>query len=117
MASPVGSPVAAAGLPDADGAGVAAVEVGTGDGEGLAGGFDWQAETIRTAMSASDALAGRRPRPGSVRWDMGRIVARRCRTLVSACPDVAFLIGWLLDPQSAGLSVSHGRTRNGSIPP
>src|SRR6187402_180076 len=117
MASPVGSPLEATGLADAEGAGVAVVEGGTGDADGLAGGFDWQAETIRTAIRASEATAGRRPRPRSVRWDMGRIVARRCRGLVSARPDVAFLIGWLLDPQSAALSVSNGRTRNGSIPP
>ena len=31
--------------------------------------------------------------------------------------DIAFLIGSLLDPQCGVLSVGHGRTRNGSIPP
>src|SRR5918994_4085922 len=48
---------------------------------------------------------------------MARIVARGSRSAVSAQPDVAFLIGWVLDPQSRSLSVGNGRTRNGSIPP
>src|SRR5215210_9255714 len=48
---------------------------------------------------------------------MARIVARRSRSPVPSHPDIAFLIGWLLDPQSGRRSVDHGRTRNGSIPP
>ena len=65
MASPVGSALAAGGLAEADGAGVGAGEVGAGDADGLAGGFDWpHAETIRTAMRASKATAGRRPDEG-----------------------------------------------------
>ena len=105
--------------------------VGVDAADGLVEGFDGpHAATTRTPRRASDATAGRRPRRGSVRGDMGGIVARsrrrpdssaRCRSCVSLRirrADIAFLIGsLLLHPQCGVLSVGHGRTRNGSIPP
>jgi hypothetical protein len=70
LALAVGAPA------EAEGAEVGALELAGGDADGLGDGFDGpQAETIRTAIRTSEAIAGRRPRRGSVRWDMGRIVA------------------------------------------
>ena len=82
MASPAGSPLADGPPAEADGArvgaGVGALEAGGGDADGLEDGLEGsQAETIRTATRTRSAVAGRRPRRGSVRWDMGRIVARK----------------------------------------
>ena len=63
------------GLLDPLGFGLGASEVG-----GLVGGTAGpQAETVRSEARAREATLGRRPRWRWVRWDMGRIVARRSR--------------------------------------